>query len=321
MDISSPMTPYHGVLVLWKEPGATSHDLVQEARRLLRQRKVGHLGTLDPQAAGVLPLCLGRATRLTPYLMEGDKEYRVTLRLGEQTDTQDAWGKVLASRPWDPVTETAIRAVCRRFVGRIIQQVPLYSAVKVGGRPLYRYARSGRPVASPSREITISHLKVVEVALPLVTLEVQCGKGTYMRTLCHDLGEALGVGGHLAALSRLRSGPFTRREAVTLDELKARVAEGRIREVLLPLETLLPEIPILRVTEAGARKVAHGQPLGLADLSVAPDPPGEALPVIRYRVFGEDGRLLAIAKPLIFQGKPQRSGEGGAAFLLERVLA
>jgi tRNA pseudouridine55 synthase len=314
------MTPYHGVLVLWKEPGATSHDLVQEVRRLLRQQKVGHLGTLDPQAAGVLPLCLGRAARLTPYLMEGDKEYRVTLRLGEQTDTQDAWGKVLASRPWDQVTEPAIREVCRRFVGRITQQVPLYSAVKVGGRPLYRYARSGQPVASPSREATIFHLEVVEVALPLVTLEVHCGKGTYMRTLCHDLGEALGAGGHLAALTRQRSGPFTRREAVTLDDLKTRVAEGRLQEILLPLETLLPEIPILHVTEAGARKVAHGQPLGLEDLSVSPQPAGEALPVIRYRVFGEDGRLLAIANPLKFQGKPPRSGGGGPLFHLERVL-
>ncbi len=315
------MTPYHGVLVLWKEPGATSHDLVQEARRLLGQRKVGHLGTLDPQASGVLPLCLGRATRLTPYLMEGDKEYRVTLRLGEQTDTQDAWGKVLLSRPWDPVTEPAIRAACRRFVGRITQQVPLYSAVKVGGRPLYRYARSGQAVAPPVREATISRLEVIEIALPLITLDVHCSKGTYMRTLCHDLGEALGVGGHLAALSRLRSGTFTRREAVTLDELSRRVAEGSVREVLLPMEVLLPDLPVLRVTAAGARKVAHGQPLGQDDLSALPQSPGEALAVIRYRVVGEDGRLLAIAKPLNFQGKHRMSGGGGPAFPLERVLA
>jgi tRNA pseudouridine55 synthase len=209
----------NGILLIDKPQGMTSHDVVRRVRRLLRTRRVGHTGTLDPLATGVLPVAVGEATRIVQFLMEGDKTYRAVLKLGEITTTQDAEGEVLERRPVEGITVEAVIAAARSFAGVIHQLPPMYSALKKDGVPLYRLARQGIEVERESREVRIDRLQILDVDLPLVTLEVDCSKGTYVRTLCHDLGLALGTGAHLVALRRTRSGSFTEADCVKLEQL------------------------------------------------------------------------------------------------------
>ena len=217
MDLAQSCAVVDGVLTIKKESGCTSHDVVAKVRHLLGGVKVGHAGTLDPAATGVLPVLIGRGTRIAEYLVEWDKEYRAVLRLGETTDTQDATGTVLASQVKDQVTLKAIHEVVGRFRGTIEQVPPMYSAVKVGGVPLYKSARAGKTIARDARTIVIHTLEVEAVQERDVTLRIVCSKGTYVRTLCADIGEALGVGGHMLALERRRVGPLTIDKALTVD--------------------------------------------------------------------------------------------------------
>ncbi|GMV50327.1 tRNA pseudouridine(55) synthase TruB [Nitrospirales bacterium NOB] len=285
-----------GVLNVRKEADWTSHDVVARLRGRLRGLKVGHAGTLDPAATGVLPVLVGRGTRIAEYLVEWDKTYLAELRLGETTDTQDATGTLLSRSPIDGVTEAQVRAIASGFIGRIQQIPPMYSAVKVGGVPLYKAARAGRDVAREAREVTVFRLDLVRIYLPDVTLRVVCSKGTYIRTLCADIGQRLGVGGHMRSLVRERVGPLALEQALTVGELESRLAQGAFITAMLTLDEALAGLPVCRVGEVMARRVMHGMPV----------PPAEVrhwagLQAIRtasenqaVRIQDEAGRLLAI---------------------------
>lgn len=284
-----------GILNVNKPAGWTSHDIVAKVRGLLKGPKVGHGGTLDPAATGVLPILVGRGTRIAEYLLEWDKEYRAVLRLGQTTDTQDATGIVQATRSIDALTEEKIRAAIARFRGQITQMPPMYSAVKVGGVPLYKSARKGQTVERESRRVEIHELDVLGIAGPDVTLRVRCSKGTYVRTLCADIGEALGVGGHLLSLVRTRVGPLAVERALTLDEIGAHLLSGCLSDDLLPLDAALEMVPAVIVEGPTAERVRHGGavPAGAGRWAAAE----HGTPAV-VRVKDAAGRLLAVGKTL-----------------------
>ena len=297
MDLAQSCAVVDGVLTIKKETGWTSHDVVAKVRHLLGGTKVGHAGTLDPAATGVLPVLIGRGTRIAEYLVEWDKEYRAVLRLGETTDTQDATGTVLARYTTDFVTPAAIHEAINRFRGSIEQVPPMYSAVKVGGVPLYKSARAGKTIARDARMIVIHSLDVEAIHERDVTLRVVCSKGTYVRTLCADIGEVLGVGGHMLSLERRRVGPLTIDQAITIDEVITRHAFGRLGADVLPLDHALDQMGIAVVDQHTADRVRHGAPVpaarvlrweGLAD--------GERRLNTPVRIHDTDGRLVAIGK-------------------------
>lgn len=297
MDLAQSCAAVDGVLSMKKESGWTSHDVVAKIRHLLGGVKVGHAGTLDPAATGVLPVLIGRGTRIAEYLVEWDKEYRAVLRLGETTDTEDATGTVLARHPTDLVTPEAIHEVVGRFRGPIDQVPPMYSAVKVGGVPLYKSARAGKAIARDARTIVIHTLEVEAIQERDVTLRIVCSKGTYVRTLCADIGEAMGVGGHMLALERRRVGPLTIDQALTVDEVVTRHALGRLGDDLLSLDRALAQLEIVVVDEQTADRVRHGAPVPVAKIlrweGAADGERGSHKPV---RIHDIDGRLVAIGK-------------------------
>lgn len=279
-----PVAGPHGVVVVDKPAGWTSHDVVARIRRLAGTRKVGHAGTLDPMATGVLVVGLGRATRLLGFLAAGDKDYRATIRLGEATVTDDAQGEVTAVVSARGVGEREVREAVRGFVG-VIQQVPsAVSAVKVDGERSYRRVRAGQDVQLAAREVTVARFDVLGVDRPDparldVEVEVSCSTGTYVRALARDVGAVLGVGGHLTALRRTRVGGFGVDEAATLEEL-----EREFRAVALG-DAVARAFPRREVGAAEADSVAHGRPIARASES---GPTG---------VFGPDGEVLAIMAP------------------------
>lgn len=258
VDVGQSCTVEDGVLIVKKEAGWTSHDVVAKVRQVLGGVKVGHAGTLDPAATGVLPVLIGRATRIAEYLVEWDKEYVAVLRLGEITDTQDATGTVLSRHSIQGVTPDAIHAAVARFRGTIEQVPPMYSAVKVGGVPLYKSARAGKTIAREARPVAIHALEIVALAERDITLRVVCSKGTYIRTLCADIGEALGVGGHMLSLERTRVGPLTIEQAMTVQDVATRHTLGRLGEQLVSLDQALDRLPVAVVDEPTAERVRHG---------------------------------------------------------------
>lgn len=280
-----------GVLVVNKEAGWTSHDVVAKVRGLLSGAKVGHAGTLDPAATGVLPVLVGRGTRIAEYLIDWDKEYRAVLRLGESTDTQDATGRVLSSADTSAITEEAIREAAARFRGPQRQLPPMYSAVKVGGRPLYKAARAGETVERAERTIVVHALDILAVDGRDVTLNVVCSKGTYIRTLCADIGDVLGVGGHLYALERRRVGPLSIEQSLTVGQLAAQAAIGTLQRHLVTLNQALDRLPALVITDEQARCVLHGGSVSPVENGRLPS---SAEPVC-IRLQDKGGRLLAIA--------------------------
>jgi len=296
----------NGLLIIDKPQGLTSHDVVRRVRRLLRTRRVGHTGTLDPLATGVLPVAVGEATRLVQFLMEGEKGYRATLRFGEITDTQDAEGEVLERRSIAGVTAAAVEAAARSLEGDILQVPPMYSALKKDGVPLYRLAREGLEVQREARPIFVRRLQILSIDLPLVTFEVDCSKGTYVRTLCHDLGLALGCGAHLVALRRTRTGSFTEADCVRLEELEA--AEGDVR--LLPPGEALREMPALELDANAVKRLADGIPPEISSLLAHPAcAPGETVRLM------QGPALLAVARYA-----PGREKEKRGDFELLRVF-
>ena len=289
-DMAQQVTIAEGVLIVKKEAGWTSHDVVAKVRGLLGGVKVGHAGTLDPTATGVLPVLVGRATRVAEYLVDWDKEYRAVLRLGETTDTQDATGTVLAQRDPSVVSDQALHDVVARFRGPQQQLPPMYSAVKVGGQPLYKAARAGKTVERQERAIVIHKLDILAIDGRDVTVSVVCSKGTYIRTLCVDIGQALGVGGHLLALERRRVGPLSIDQALTVDQIAEQVAIGTLRDHLITLDQVLDQLPTLVVTDEQAQRVLHGgavSPMGIGQLPSSSEP-------VSVRLKDEGGRLLAI---------------------------
>lgn len=293
-----------GVLVLLKPPGLTSHDAVALVRQASGEKRVGHAGTLDPGAAGVLVLLLGQAVRLSEYLMSSRKRYRAELTLGVSTDTQDAFGKVLRETEVPALAVEEIEAVLAGFVGEIWQTPPSYSALKKGGRRLYELARAGETVVVEPRLVTIYRLTLLEKVEggphPRFLLDVECSRGTYVRTLCADIGEKLGVGGHLSFLLRVASGPLGLERALTLEEILALSHSAELQERLLSLAEALPDWPQITVSEKEKEAVGHGRPLwrraprGVGWETQDPGGPsrvGEGL----VKVCTEDGQLLALA--------------------------
>jgi len=286
-----------GILNVCKEVGWTSHDVVAKVRALLRGPKIGHAGTLDPAATGVLPILVGRATRIAEYLVNWDKEYRAVLRLGEITDTQDATGTVLARHATEHLTADMIRMAVARFQGRFTQVPPMYSAVKVGGVPLYRSARAGRSVERGAREVTIHAIEILGIAGREVDLRIVCSKGTYIRTLCADIGHVLGVGGHLLSLVRTRVGPLMIARAVTVDAVGEQLLLGRLGEALMTLDAALEPLPALVVEMATAARLVHGVPVPCEAIwpEVSADR-GLPRPGQVVRLKDATGRLLALGR-------------------------
>ncbi|MFZ5472071.1 MAG: tRNA pseudouridine(55) synthase TruB [Myxococcota bacterium] len=276
----------HGVLVIDKPSGPTSFDVVRRVRSALKVKKAGHTGTLDPMATGVLPVCLGDATKVAGYITEGDKTYEAVVRLGQTTDTLDAEGKVLAESPIPVLRAAELEAVLTTFRGKQLQTPPMYSAVKVGGKRLYELARSGAEIARAARPVEVYELSVRDFSASELRLTVRCSKGFFVRVLAAELGEKLGCGAHLKALRRLQSGPFTLAQALPLEKVEALAASSQgLAELagrLVPVEEALAELPAFGVSAADAVKVTHGVPL-------------EAAATGRVRVVGPNGRLLAIA--------------------------
>lgn len=279
-----------GIVVVAKEPGPTSHDIVALVRRLSGARRVGHGGTLDPFAAGVLPVFLGHATRLVEYHMADEKEYRALVCFGARSTTDDLDGELTRTDAPAPSRATVEQALAD-FRGPIDQVPPDYSAVRIAGRKAYELARHGQKPELRPRQVTVHRLEMtewnaVDPARPIATLEVRCSAGTYIRALARDLGDKLGCGAYLGALTRTASGPFRLEQARSLDEVRTVLSDGRAREILLPMDAGL-DFPELRLTAAEAAHLARGQQLRRAEAT-----PGEGL----VRVRGEDGRLLAIAR-------------------------
>lgn len=278
----------HGVLVVDKPAGPTSHDIVDRVRRCLETRRAGHTGTLDPFATGVLPVCVGKATRLARFLAEGEKVYRATVQLGYATSTDDLLGEPLGAPQSVSVDPGELTRVCRALTGILLQIPPTYSAKRLGGRRLYELAREGAVPARNAVPVTVHALDVLSHADDRVEIEVRCSPGTYVRALARDLGEALGVGGHLVALRRTRSGAFGLEHAVAGNELGPE-ARGRV----LGLSALLGQLPAVRVGDEGRAALRHGRDLGRG--LVVAGFPDAAVP--RLRVLDESGALLALAVP------------------------
>ena len=233
-----------GLLLVDKPPGRTSHDIVDFVRRRFDQRKVGHCGTLDPIATGLLMLVVGKATRVQDLLMAEDKEYEGTLKLGETTDTQDAAGKVLETKPVPALDRAAIEAAFAKFTGEFDQVPPMVSAIKKDGVPLYKLAREGKVIDRPARKVRIDRYEILEIALPIIRFRIHCTKGFYVRTYCHDLGQVFGCGGHMAALARTRSGNFELSKAVRWSDLETAQGIDYLARHLISL----PEISRIRRT-------------------------------------------------------------------------
>lgn len=269
-----------------KPAGWTSHDVVARVRRLAGTRRVGHAGTLDPMATGVLPLGVGRGTRVIEYLSDADKAYRAAVRLGVTTDTDDAEGRTISENDISALTPEQVARALQGFVGAIEQRAPVYSAIKRAGTPLYALARRGEAVEPPVRHVTIHRISVIAVALPLIEFDVACSKGTYVRSLARDLGEQLGCGAHLAALRRTRSGPFSEADAVTLDGLAGAAENGSFAALLQPPDAALIAMPRLDLNGDAAADLLHGRTIraieGVHDaLARAYSPDGMFLGIVR----------------------------------------
>ena len=236
----------NGIVIVDKEPGYTSHDVVAKLRGICGQKKIGHTGTLDPQATGVLPVCLGSAAKLCDMLTDRDKEYVAELLLGVETDTQDTTGQVLSRKPAE-VSDMEVRRTCESFLGRYDQMPPMYSALKINGRKLCDLAREGKEVERKARTVTIYDLEILECRLPVVKMRVACSKGTYIRTLCADIGKTLGCGGTMQSLRRTRVGEFAIRDAFTLGQLQQLKDQGRFLEVIRPVDSVFEDFPLLHI--------------------------------------------------------------------------
>ena len=246
-----------GVINIYKEAGYTSHDVVAKLRGILKQKKIGHTGTLDPQAQGVLPVCLGKGTKLCDLLADHDKEYEAVLRLGITTDTQDMEGNVLQESSVQ-VSEEEVRTCILSFQGEQMQVPPMYSALKVNGKKLYELAREGKVVERKARPVTFHKIEVLWMELPKVKIRVQCSKGTYIRTLCNEIGEKLGCGGCMEELMRTRVERFALEDAVKLDEVQKAMEEGTVDSLILPVARILDQYPTAKTTTQGDLRVHNG---------------------------------------------------------------
>ena len=287
-----------GLLIIDKPAGPTSHDVVQRVRRLLGTRRVGHGGTLDPDATGVLLVAAGQATRFFPYLAAERKVYEGRIRLGFSTDTYDASGSPASPERTDWPSPEALAGAMSAFVGDILQTPPRFSAKKLAGRPVYKMARAGEEFSLAPSPITVFRFDLRDFRAPFVDFEAACSSGTYIRSLAHDLGAKLGCGAHLASLRRTSVGPYGLADAVALADLEEAADRGEAGRYILPLEGLLPGVPAITVLPEAEIRVRNGSPLEAAHLAAPlPELPAEPEACPFVRLFSGSGTLLALARP------------------------
>lgn len=289
----------HGILNVRKEKGYTSHDVVAKMRGITHQKKIGHTGTLDPDAVGVLPVCLGRATRLCDMITDRDKTYEAVLLLGRATDTQDISGQTLKTGDTSQLREEDIREAVMGFEGDYAQIPPMYSALKVDGRKLYELAREGKEIKRKARQVQILGIELLKIELPRVHMRVACTKGTYIRTLCHDIGDKLGCGGCMEELVRTRVGRFLLEDSVSLDTLAEKYKEGSLGDILLPIDEMFKKYPGLTVGGKWDSLAKNGNPLPKQAFLDVSDPRGweeaKAQEHPDYvRIYDADGQFIGV---------------------------
>ena len=282
----------HGIINVYKEKGFTSHDVVAKLRGIAGQKKIGHTGTLDPDAVGVLPVCLGRATKVCDLLTDKDKTYETVLLLGQETDTQDTSGEVLNVGSVEGITEHQVREAIESFIGDYDQIPPMYSALKVNGKKLYELAREGKVIERKSRRVKILGIEILEVNLPRVRMRVECSKGTYIRTLCHDIGQKLGCGGCMEELIRTKVSCFEIGDSLTLSQISELKAEGKLEEILTPIDAMFSECAKLVVKKnweylAYNGNVLYGKAVGFEKEEELSD-------LKRFRLYNEAGDFIAL---------------------------
>jgi len=280
----------NGILVIDKPPGLSSARVVSIVKRLLQVKKAGHAGTLDPFATGVLIVCINQATRLARFWLNSAKTYQAELCLGIETDTQDPTGTVISTSAAVDVPEDTLQAVMKSFVGTMNQVPPVYSALKHLGVPLYKLARKGEPFQKPDRQIQIYRLEIQEIALPLIRFEVSCSAGTYVRTICADIGKILGCGGHLKNLRRTASSGYVIADAISLSELEELVRSGNVDRYLTGMAEALPDMVSLQADKALTDKIKYGMMITVADVPPSCLLPGENL----VKIIDGNKRLLSI---------------------------
>ena len=274
-----------GVFLLDKPQGMSSNDIMQKVKRVFQANKAGHTGALDPLATGMLPICLGEATKFSQFLLDADKRYVVTAKLGERTDTSDAEGQVVETRPVNVETSQILTAL-EQFRGDILQVPTMFSALKHNGKPLYEYARAGITVEREARPITIFELNFIEYQAPFLTLEVHCSKGTYIRTLVDDLGEVLGCGAHVTVLRRTAVADYPAEKMMTWDALQALAEQGDLDQHLLPIDTAVSKLPALKLNAEQSKGIGFGQRVKFAN---------EAKLRGQVRLFSDKNIFLGVA--------------------------
>ena len=275
-----------GIINIYKERGYTSHDVVARLRGILHIKKIGHTGTLDPEAVGVLPCCIGKGTKLVDMIADRSKEYEAVMRLGVTTDTEDMTGNILSTSNVDVAKENIEEAVAS-FVGEIDQIPPMYSALKVNGKKLYELAREGVTIERKPRRITIEGIDIINIDLPLVTMKIGCSKGTYIRSLCRDIGEKLGCGAAMESLVRSRVGVFNIEDAIKLDEVEKLVDEGKIEDYIKSVDLMFSDIPKVVINEELNKKADNGNSFYKNELNVNYE---------EIRVYKQDGTFIGIYK-------------------------
>ncbi len=286
-----------GILNIIKPPGMTSFDVIAYLRGLIGTKKIGHAGTLDPLAAGVLPVCVGKATKAIEFLMDKDKLYRTELTLGVITDTQDSSGIVL-SKVQPNCSDDDIRTAVSAFIGAYNQMPPMYSAIRVGGKRLYDLARSGVEIEREKRQVTVYSICIVDIDRNdgvKVILDIHCSKGTYIRTLCADIGDRLGCGGHMSFLLRKRAGPFDIESAVTLEELRSRKEDGSLQEAMVSVDAVFENFRQVKLNELTEKQFLNGMSVTLQDNSFAAESLNNVESCVT-RVYGTTGRFIALGE-------------------------
>ncbi len=282
----------HGVINIHKEKGYTSHDVVAKLRGIVGQKKIGHTGTLDPDATGVLPVCLGKATKLCDMLTDKNKTYETVMLLGKATDTQDISGTVLNEAPTDMLDEDTVKTVIQSFIGDYMQVPPMYSALKVNGKKLYELAREGVEVERKARPVTILDIEIKEINLPRVRMEVSCSKGTYIRTLCHDIGEKLGCGACMEELIRTRVSRFKLEDSLTLSQVQELKEAGNLDKILVPIDEMFSNYEAITLKEEFMSFIYNGN-------TFMPKHVKQYIELVdgkMVRVYDDKGNFIAIYK-------------------------
>lgn len=281
---------YNGIINIYKEKGFTSHDVVAKLRGILRQKKIGHTGTLDPEATGVLPICLGKGTKVAGLLTDKDKTYKTTFVLGEETDTQDHTGKVTHTLPYSHINEKMILECIDTYVGAIKQVPPMFSAIKVNGRKLYDLAREGKTIERKERDVVIHEISDIQMELPNISMTVSCSKGTYIRTLCRDIAESLNSCGHMTMLERIQSGVFYKDSALTLSEVEALVSQKELLSHIYPIDKLF-SYDKLTIKESYGKMLYNGNKLPLESIV---DSSRLQMDYRMFNVYNEDNCYMGI---------------------------